>query len=134
MNWRAILKYAALLWFALFLIGFLEGLLITPPPDPKVILWHYVVSSLISFILGTFIFAIVCIRQSYRPFLHAALVLLVESLISLIFNRALDIWLPAINYPIVLAAIGWLVFFASFISGMLIGHILRWRKKNGEPV
>jgi hypothetical protein len=56
-------------------------------------------------------------------------VLLLASVISLIFNQAISILLPEISYPMILAVIDWLVFFASFMSGTLIGHIVRWRSK-----
>lgn len=129
MNWKVIIKYALLLWLALFSVGFFEGLLITPPTDSKVIFWHFAVSNLISFLLGTFVFSLVYVRQSQSPFLHTGLVLLLASVISLIFNQAISILLPEISYPMILAVIDWLVFFASFMSGTLIGHIVRWRSK-----
>ena len=123
MNWKRIAKYTITLFAIQIMIGFFEGYF-TPLENAdnlqSNIMW-LTIGFAISFVACTSLFAHLSVHQSYKPFTHAWIVLIIYITAGQILYfslTALD--LGAIHTPLVFVIIEYLVLMFALLAGTIL--------------
>ena len=128
MNWKRIAKYTIALFIMQSAIGFFEGYftLVESADNLQSNIMWLTIGFAISFVACTSLFAHMSVRQSYKPFTHAWIVLIIYITAGQILYfslTALD--LGAINSPLVFVIIEYLVLMFALLAGTSIGIYTR---------
>ena len=126
-NWGKIAKYAAALFAAQFIIGFLEGSF--SPTGAGDGVPALLLSTAASFALCGAIFTHLAARQPFKPFTHAWAALLLQVAVASLLTQVLTDWLGKAS-PLLLA-LEWLVLVCALVAGTALGSTLRHRA--GQP-
>jgi hypothetical protein len=125
MNLRTICEYAAALFVAQILLGFLEGFLFRPS------LAALLGGAAASFVVCGAIFAHLGAQQPHRPFSHAWAALLLQVAVSMVLDQILTRWISWIgSTPASLIALGFIVFVVSLLAGTMFGIRLRHKARH----
>jgi hypothetical protein len=119
LNWKKIAGFAAALFLAEVLVGFIDGGTASSV-DLGAAKQRLTLSTLLSLFFSAVIFSVMAVRQDYRPFLHAGLALLFAFAFSLALGAILPAWLT--DTPLILVALDWLTLAVGLIIGTSIGH------------
>lgn len=119
MNWRKITAYAAALFAAQVLIGFLEGSFASVGAGIPVLL----ASSAMSFSVCGIIFANLAAHQPSKPLAHAWAALALQTVVAAALAQALASWFG--RTPLALVALEWLVLICAMLVGTAVGTSFR---------
>jgi hypothetical protein len=122
-NWKKIAGFAAGLFFAEVLVGFIEGGM-AGDGSLAAAKRHFALSTLLSLSFSAAISLVMAIRQ-YRPFLHAGLALLLTFAFSVALGAILPAWLT--DTPPILAVIEWITMIAGVVVGTSAGRFVSAR-------
>ena len=120
MNWKRIIAFAALLFVAEVLVGFIAGGF--SGTDVTAFRRRLAVSVCLSLALSGAVFSAMSYRQAHRPFLHALSALLLMAVLSLALAAAFPALLG--STPIVLIALDWVTLAVALIIGTSFGRYL----------
>jgi nitrogen fixation/metabolism regulation signal transduction histidine kinase len=122
-NWKRIVTFAAALFLAQVLVGFVD--VAASGSDSRVATRQLALSTCLSFGLSAAIFLALSLRQRHRPLLHGCLALLLTAMFSLALAAALPAWLG--NTPAVLVGLEWLNLMAGLVVGTSLGRYFAGR-------
>jgi hypothetical protein len=126
-NWKKIGGFAAALFLAEVLAGFIAGGVAGADLDAAKQLLALI--SLLSLSFSTLVFSVMAAGQ-HRPFLHATLALLLTFAFSLALGAILPAWL--VDTPLLLIALEWLTLVLGLIIGTSIGRYVRLRNVRAD--
>ena len=127
LNLQRIGKYAMCLFLVEFICGFMQGLLLTPSGDVRVVMNRFIASAAVSLLVSAAIFFTLSSRHIQNQWFQATQVLALYAAISLAFGWLIGMWLDVSSTP-VLMFVEWLALLIGAVLGTGIAHVPRCQR------